>query len=71
MAVTDWQPTPVKYEKPNNRNLILTPSTILIDEATGFSDSEFWGEYNIIEPEKSIESAIEKISKQLEKSETE
>lgn len=71
MAVTDWQPTPVKYEKPNNRNLILTPSTILIDEATGFSDSEFWGEYNIIEPEKSIESAIDKISKQLEKSETE
>ena len=49
----------------------MTPSTILIDEATGFSDSEFWGEYNIIEPEKSIESAIEKISKQLEKSETE
>lgn len=67
MAVTDWEPTEVKYEKPNNRNLILKPSTILVDEASGFQDPEFWGKYNIIEPEKSIESAIKKISKKLEK----
>ena len=37
------------------------------DEASGFSDPEFWGEYNVIEPEKPIESAIKKIQKQLEK----
>lgn len=67
MAITDWESTKVKYEKPNNRNLILKPSTILVDEASGFQDPEFWGEYNIIEPEKSIESAIKKISKKLEK----
>lgn len=70
MAVTDWKSTPVKYEKPNNGTIILKPSTILIDETTGFRDTEFWGEYNIIEPEKSIESAIEKINKQLEKSQS-
>ncbi|WP_250434080.1 carboxypeptidase-like regulatory domain-containing protein [Hanstruepera flava] len=67
MAITDWEPTKVKYEKPNNRNLILRPTSILVDEASGFNDPEFWGEYNIIEPEKSIESAIKKIKKKLDK----
>ena len=67
MAITDWEPTEVRYEKPNNRNLILKPTTILVDETSGFQDPEFWGEYNIIEPEKSIENAIKKISKKLEK----
>ena len=45
----------------------LKLSDILIDQASGFSDPDFWGEYNIIEPEKSIETAIKKISKQLDK----
>ena len=67
MAITDWEITPDKFIKPE-KDLILKPTTILIDEASGFSDPEFWGEYNIIEPEKSIESAIKKINKQLEKS---
>jgi hypothetical protein len=40
----------------------------LEDEAIGFSDPDFWGEYNIIEPEKSIESAIKKIQRQLRRS---
>ena len=34
-------------------------------QAVGFSDPDFWGQYNIIEPEKSIESAIRKIQRQL------
>jgi hypothetical protein len=67
MAITDWKVTDEKYSKPKNRELILKPTTILIDQASGFSDPEFWGQYNIIEPEKSIESAIKKISKKLEK----
>ncbi|WP_104734394.1 carboxypeptidase-like regulatory domain-containing protein [Hanstruepera ponticola] len=70
MAVTDWENASEKFSKPIDKNLILKPTSILIDEATGFSDPDFWGEYNIIEPEKSIESAIEKINKQLEKSES-
>lgn len=65
MAVTDWE---INKENttisPKER---LSPSVIIGDEASGFSDPEFWGEYNVIEPEKSIETAIKKIQKQLEK----
>ena len=43
-------------------------STILVDEASGFNDPEFWGEFNVIEPDKTIESAIEKIQRQLKRS---
>lgn len=45
----------------------LRPKVIISDEASGFSDPGFWGEYNVIEPEKSIETAIKKIQKQLQK----
>lgn len=45
----------------------LHPSVVIADEAKGFSDPLFWGTYNVIEPEKSIETAIKKIQKQLEK----
>lgn len=64
MAITDWAINTTGRIKPKNT---LKPSIILIDEASGFSDPEFWGEYNIIEPEKSIESAIKKIAKQLKR----
>lgn len=65
MAITDWNKNPNNFvNKPKGR---LKPNTILADEASGFADPEFWGAYNIIEPEKSIESAINKISKQLKK----
>lgn len=65
MAVTDWG----KGTENKSVNFIekLRPSVIIIDEASGFSDSQFWGEYNVIEPEKSIDSAIKKIQKKLEK----
>lgn len=65
MAVTDWELSNNKIAK--LRNNIIKPTTVLIDEASGFSDPEFWGEYNIIEPEKSIESAIKKIQKSLKR----
>ena len=63
MAITDASPTTMdQLPRPRNR---LKPSVILSDDADGFSDPDFWGEYNIIEPEKSIESAIRKIQRQL------
>ena len=63
MAVTDWQKNETgKLPKFRER---LKKSVILSEEAVGFSDPDFWGEYNIIEPEKSIESAIKKIQRQL------
>ncbi len=65
MAVTNWEKnTTKKLIKPKNR---LRPSVILSEKASGFSDPEFWGEYNVIEPEKPIELAIKKIQKQLKK----
>ena len=64
MAVTDWEADNTAQINKENR---IKPSIILSDEASGFSDPEFWGDYNIIEPEKSIESAIKKIKKQLSK----
>lgn len=64
MAITDWEKS---TDDSFARKETLKPTVILSDQATGFSDPEFWGEYNIIEPEKSIESAIEKINKQLER----
>jgi hypothetical protein len=65
MAVTDWEKnTDTKEPKYKDR---LKSTVILVDEAIGFSDPDFWGEYNIIEPEKSIESAIKKIQRQLKR----
>ncbi|MFI1743779.1 carboxypeptidase-like regulatory domain-containing protein [Thalassobellus sediminis] len=65
MAITDWKTNDTKFAR--TRENIIRPTTILTDETSGFSDPEFWGEYNIIEPEKSIESAIKKIKKQLKR----
>lgn len=66
MAVTDWkenktQTTP-KYKDR------IKQSVVMSDYAVGFIDPNFWGEHNIIEPDKSIEVAIKKIQKQLKKS---
>ncbi|APQ18336.1 carboxypeptidase-like regulatory domain-containing protein [Maribacter hydrothermalis] len=63
MAVTDWDKNIDNYI-PKSKDRIKS-SIILSDEAIGFADPNFWGEYNIIEPEKSIESAIKKIQRQL------
>ncbi|MBJ6367862.1 carboxypeptidase-like regulatory domain-containing protein [Snuella sedimenti] len=67
MAITDWKISDSKFAK-NVKSNRLHPTTILIDQVSGFSDPQFWGEYNIIEPEKSIESAIKKIQRQLKRS---
>ena len=68
MAITDWEKN-LAGDFPKNNNRIKS-NIILSDEAIGFSDPDFWGEYNIIEPEKSIESAIKKIQRQLKKAKT-
>ncbi|WP_158976084.1 carboxypeptidase-like regulatory domain-containing protein [Cellulophaga sp. L1A9] len=64
MAVTDWEKNVGKNIRGKEK---LRKNIILSDEALGFSDPDFWGEYNIIEPEKSIESAIKKIQRQIKK----
>lgn len=65
LAVTDWEKSDVNLlPKPKDR---LRPSVIMSDNTSGFKDPEFWGAYNVIEPDKPIESAIEKIQRQLKK----
>tara|TARA_R110000744_G_scaffold80288_1_gene157579 strand:+ start:5908 stop:7218 length:1311 start_codon:yes stop_codon:yes gene_type:complete len=63
MAITDWEKN-IENTIPRSKDR-MKASIILSDEAIGFADPDFWGEYNIIEPEKSIESAIKKIQRQL------
>jgi len=65
MAVTDWE-LDLNGKSKREKNLI-SPSVVMVDDFSGFSDPDFWGDNNIIEPEKSIENAIEKIQRQLEK----
>lgn len=65
MAITDWEIKNTEIAKIKSQ--IIRPTTIMTDKASGFSDPRFWGAYNIIEPEKSIESAIKKIQKQLKR----
>lgn len=65
MAVTDWEVNTSGFmANPRDR---LKPSVIIADAVSGFSDPDFWGPYNVIEPEKSIESAINKIRRKIER----
>jgi hypothetical protein len=65
MAITDWElDTDGKSRREKN---LIRPSVVMVDDVSGFSDPDFWGDNNIIEPEKSIENAIEKIQRQMEK----
>jgi len=38
---------------------------VFSEKVSAFTDPEFWGEYNVIEPDQSIESAIRKLSRKL------
>lgn len=60
MAVTDSKKQDIKENQNTQR---LTSNIILSDKVSSLADPNFWGEYNIIEPEKSIESAIRKIQR--------
>ena len=55
---TNWENQDSKLQLNNQK---LSPYVIMSDKIPNAVDLDFWGEYNIIEPEKSIESAIKKI----------
>lgn len=38
---------------------------VFSDKVAAFADKEFWGDYNVIEPDQSIESAIRRLSRKL------
>ena len=43
----------------------LRYSDVFSDKVSAFADPEFWGDYNVIEPDQSIESAIRRLSRKL------
>ncbi len=47
----------------------LKKTSIFSEEVSNFEDPDYWGASNIIEPESSIQEAINKISKKLNKKE--
>tara|TARA_R100000935_G_C2832229_1_gene165819 strand:- start:571 stop:1872 length:1302 start_codon:yes stop_codon:yes gene_type:complete len=65
MVVTNWEDY---NDKESRKDLdYIRPSVVMVDDISGFADENFWGNDNIIEPEKSIQNAIEKIQRQLNK----
>lgn len=62
LAVTDWKKG---FDDSKKSTVRLKQNVIMIDKVSDFADPDFWGEYNIIEPEKSIETAIKKIQRKL------
>lgn len=65
MVVTNWEDYTNK--EPRKDMNYIRPSVVMADDISGFSDAGFWGDDNIIEPEKSIQNAIEKIQRKLER----
>jgi hypothetical protein len=46
-------------------------SDVFTEKVGAFADPEFWGDYNVIEPDQSIESAIRRLSRKLKFSDRE
>jgi len=49
----------------------VKPTDVFSDKVSSFTDKEFWGDYNVIEPDQSIESAIRRLSRKLKFSDRE
>ena len=43
----------------------IRTTDVFSEKVSAFADKEFWGDYNVIEPDQSIESAIRRISRKL------
>ena len=65
MLITDWE-TELMSDGIDRKSK-FKQNAVLADEVSGFADPEFWGAYNVIEPEKSIQQAIDKIQKQIKR----
>lgn len=63
MAFTRWDVSKKEEVKPRNER--LKPSIIMVDSEIGFSDPNFWRNYNVIEPDQNIETILRRIERQL------
>ena len=61
MAVTGHKTGDFTIEKDNQVKF----KDVLSEKVSDFRDDAFWGDYNIIEPDQSIEVIIKKIIRQL------
>jgi hypothetical protein len=62
IAVTDRTSEQViKFESRER----LKKGDIFVEKLSAFADPDFWGDYNVIEPDQSIESAIKKLARKL------
>ena len=43
----------------------LRYTDVFVEEVDAFADPEFWGEYNVIEPDQSIEAAIRRLARKV------
>jgi len=64
LAITDIDNKNVEKFKLNET---LKPNQIFGDHVEEYYDEEFWGNYNIIKPEESLEDAVERISRKMRK----
>jgi len=64
MAVTD-----IEHSKINKLKLSESAkfSDILAEQVSQFEDPDYWGDYNIIKPDESIEAAIDKLNRKLKR----
>jgi hypothetical protein len=66
MAITDRDAENI--EKFSNKESVKF-NDVLADQLAAFEDENFWGEYNYIKPDESIQVAIEKLNKKLKREE--
>jgi hypothetical protein len=62
MAVTDRNTENINKAKYRDQSKV---TDIFSDKVSAYKDENFWGEYNYIKPEESIESVINKLNKKL------
>jgi hypothetical protein len=65
MAITDRDTSNISKFKMKESEKI---SDIFVDQVNYFEDPNYWGEYNVIKPDESIELAIQKLGRKLVRS---
>lgn len=61
MVVTDYTPSAI----PRSNKNMFSHYDILTSEVADFNDTDFWNDYNIIQPTESLENAVGKLKKRI------
>lgn len=64
LAITDIDTKNVEKFKSNET---LKPNQVFVEKVEEYYDEQFWGSFNIIKPEESLEDAVERINKKMRK----